>query len=111
MSNTKTIKNEPILHRSIFFFYEQGLKYAPFFDYEVLREAYDRIKATIPDDYGFWDFAVTANLMYSNHIDTLRCWFKKKDMLLNKTCELARSFLLDGDTEHPTDKIWWYINA
>lgn len=28
-NNTKTIKNEPILHRSIFFFYEQGLKYAP----------------------------------------------------------------------------------
>lgn len=101
----------PVIAKMYYFASETEKCYAPFFDYKVLRKAYEKIKNTIPDDYGFWDFAVTANLMYSNHIDTLRGWFKRKDVLLDKTCDLARSFLLDEDTDHPTDKIWWYINS
>lgn len=85
--------------------------YAPFFPYEDIRAAYDKMYLTLPDDYNFWDFCVTVNLMYSNHIETLRSWFRDRSRLLQKSCELARSFLLDEDTDHPSDKIWWYVNS
>ena len=85
--------------------------YAPFFPYEDIRAAYDKMYLSLPDDYNFWDFCVTVNLMYSNHIGTLRSWFHDRSRLLQKSCELARSFLLDEDTDHPTDKIWWYVNS
>ncbi len=85
--------------------------YAPFFSYEEIKAAYDKMQPTLPDDYNFWDFCVTVNLMYSNHIETLRTWFRDRSRLLQKSCELARSFLLDEDSDHPTDKIWWYVNS
>lgn len=85
--------------------------FAPFFTYDDLHAAYTHMLPTIPDDYNFWDFAVTVNLMYSNHIDTLRAWFRDRSRLLQKSCELARSFLLDEDTEHPTDKIWSLVST
>lgn len=40
-----------------------------------------------------------------------RSWFRDRSRLLQKSCELARSFLQDEDTDHPSDKIWWYVNS
>ena len=101
----------PAIARMYFFTSDTEKCYAPFFPYDELRQAYVKMRPTIPDDYNFWDFAVTVNLMYSNHIDTLRFWFRDRSKLLQKSCQLALSFLLDEDTAHPTDKIWWYVNA
>lgn len=95
----------------ILFYFLIDKCYAPFFAYEEIKSAYDKMQPTLPYDYNFWDFCVTVNLMYSNHIETLRLWFRDRTRLLQKSCELARSFLLDEDSDHPTDKIWWYVNS
>lgn len=46
----------PTIAKMYYFASETETCYAPFFDYKVLREAYEKKKNTIPDDYGFWDF-------------------------------------------------------
>ena len=45
--------------------------YAPFVSYEDIEKEYRRVGKDIPD-YNLWDFAVTINLMYSNHIELVR---------------------------------------
>ena len=74
--------------------------FAPYFSYEEVREEYEKVADAIPD-YNLWDFAVTMNLVYSNHIESV----------INKITDLSVSFLSDEDTNHPTDKIFWYVTA
>lgn len=45
-------------------------KYAPYFGFDELKDDYDRLSWNIPD-YNFWDFAVTMNKMYADHIDVV----------------------------------------
>lgn len=85
-------------------------KYAPYFGFEELKDDYDRLSWNIPD-YNFWDFAVTMNKMYADHIDVVGKWSKNKDTTRKRISELAISFLCDESTNHPTDKIWWYMNS
>ena len=85
-------------------------KYAPYFGFDELKEDYDRLSWNIPD-YNFWDFAVTMNKMYADHIDVVGKWSKNKDTTRKRISELAISFLCDESTNHPTDKIWWYMNS
>lgn len=82
--------------------------YAPFFGYDEIREEYQRVRDEIPD-YNVWDFAVTMNLIYSNHHDSVKKW--KKGAVIEKISDLAVEFLNDEDTAHPDDKIWWYMNT
>lgn len=85
-------------------------KYAPYFGFDELKEDYERLSWNIPD-YNFWDFAVTMNKMYADHIDVVGKWSKNKDTTRKRISELAISFLCDESTNHPTDKIWWYMNS
>ena len=78
--------------------------------FEELKKEYDRLAWDIPD-YNFWDFAVTMNKMYADHIDVVGKWSKNKDTTRKRISELAISFLCDESTNHPTDKIWWYMNS
>lgn len=84
--------------------------YAPYFRYEELAEEYKRISRNLPD-YNFWDFAVTINKMYADHIDVVGKWSRDKETIKRRMTELAVSFLCDDSTNHPTDKIWWYMNS
>jgi hypothetical protein len=85
-------------------------KYAPYFGFDELKEDYERLSWNIPD-YNFWDFAVTMNKMYADHIDVVGKWSKNKDTTRKRISELAISFLCDESTNHTTDKIWWYMNS
>lgn len=89
---------------------ETTKRYAPFVDYNTVREEYEKVKDDIPD-YNLWDFAVTLNLVYSNHADAVGRWTRNKGKLAERMKELAVGFLNDVDTDHPTDKIWWYMNG
>lgn len=82
--------------------------YDPFFEYEEIKEEYKNVMNDIPD-YNVWDFAVTMNLIYSNHHDSVEKWQKVK--LVKRISCLAVEFLNDEDTAHPDDKIWWYMNT
>lgn len=101
----------PAIARMFYFSDETHKVYAPFFPYDEVRASYDAIRPSIPDDYNFWDFCVTVNLMYSNHVTSLHPKTTDRTKLLSQSCSLALNFLLDEDTDHPTDKIWWYINS
>lgn len=83
-------------------------EYAPFFDYNEVKREYENVAEQIPD-YNVWDFAVTVNLVYSNHHDLVKKWSKNKESAIKKVSELSVSFLNDEDTNHPTDKIFWYV--
>lgn len=82
--------------------------YAPFLSYEDVEKEYRRIRNDI-SDYNLWDFAVTMNLIYSNHVNLVKKWAKCKQRLIGMISELSVSFLNDEDTDHPTDKIFWYM--
>ena len=75
-----------------------------------MKEEYKRQALMIPD-YTMWDFAVTMNKMYAENIDLLGKWSRSKETLKKRVSELAVSFLCDESTNHPTDKIWWYMNG
>lgn len=94
------------------FYYKDGIhkEYAPFFDFDDVKMIYEPVKAVIPD-YTLWDFAVTMNMMFSNHYTILKKLAGKKNCLLETTSKMAVEFLADEDTMHPTDKIWWYMNG
>ena len=83
-------------------------EYAPFFEYEKIKEEYDKIKEDIPD-YNAWDFAVTMNLIYSNHHGSIEKW--KSGTVISRISKMAIEFLNDEDSLHPDDKIWWYMNT
>ena len=82
--------------------------FAPYFDYLEIKNEYEKVKDLIPD-YNIWDYAVTMNLAYSNHIDVIKKWTKEHSKLIKRLSELSVSFLNDEDTNHPTDKIFWYM--
>ena len=84
--------------------------YAPYFDYQDVKKEYDRLAWSIPD-YNFWDFAVTMNKMYADHIDVVGRWSRSEETTKRRIAELAVSFLCDDSSNHPTDKIWWYMNS
>ena len=85
-------------------------EYAPFFGYEEMKEEYDKQAWMIPD-YTMWDFAVTMNKMFAENIDVIGKWSRSKETLKKRISELSVSFLCDESTNHPTDKIWWYMNS
>ena len=82
----------------------------PYFSYDEVKNEYEKVAHLIPD-YNQWDFAVTMNLVYSNHIDLVRKWSRSEDSVIHKITDLSVSFLCDEDTNHPTDKIFWYMTA
>ncbi len=82
-------------------------RYAPFYDYEKVKAEYAKVEDQIPD-YNVWDFAVTVNKMYSDHIQLIKKWSKNEESVDKKISELSVSFLADEDTNHPTDKIFWF---
>lgn len=94
-------------------FYYKGdaeKKFGPYVDYERMKELYENIKTEIAD-YNEWDFAVTLNLMYTEHAEVVRRWTKGEERLEKRMTELAVSWLNDEVTNHLSDKIWWYINC
>lgn len=95
----------------IYYFKDDVTKeYAPFFDYMEVKEEYDKQAWMIPD-YTMWDFAVTMNKMFAENIDVIGKWSRSKETLKKRISELSVSFLCDESTNHPTDKIWWYMNS
>lgn len=96
---------------NIYYFKDDVTKeYAPFFDYKEVKEEYDKQAWMIPD-YTMWDFAVTMNKMFAENIDVIGKWSRSKETLKKRISELSVSFLCDESTNHPTDKIWWYMNS
>ena len=96
---------------NIYYFKDDVTKeYAPFFGYEEMKKEYDKQAWMIPD-YTMWDFAVTMNKMFAENIDVIGKWSRSKETLKKRISELSVSFLCDESTNHPTDKIWWYMNS
>ena len=96
---------------NIYYFKDDVTKeYAPFFGYDEMKEEYDKQAWMIPD-YTMWDFAVTMNKMFAENIDVIGKWSRSKETLKKRISELSVSFLCDESTNHPTDKIWWYMNS
>lgn len=96
---------------NIYYFKDDVTKeYAPFFGYEEMKEEYDKQAWMIPD-YTMWDFAVTMYKMFAENIDVIGKWSRSKETLKKRISELSVSFLCDESTNHPTDKIWWYMNS
>lgn len=96
---------------NIYYFKDDVTKeYAPFFDYKEMKEEYDKQAWMIPD-YTMWDFTVTMNKMFAENIDVIGKWSRSKETLKKRISELSVSFLCDESTNHPTDKIWWYMNS
>ncbi len=93
-----------------YFSSETKREYAPFFSINETKEMYGEVRHLIPD-YTLWDFVVTTNMVYSNHIGQLMRCRRSWSTLRKKIVSLSLSFLLDEDTRHPTDKIWWYMNS
>lgn len=93
-----------------YFSSETKKEYAPFISVEDTKEMYEEVRTLIPD-YTLWDFVVTANLVYSNHIGVLKAARRSPQNVRKRVISLSLSFLLDEDTKHPTDKIWWYMNS
>lgn len=85
-------------------------KFGPFLDFEEVKEDFEEVRGDIPD-YNLWDFAVTLNLMYSDHADVVKKWTKGEKKLEERMVGLAVSWLNDEDSSHPTDKIWWYMSC
>lgn len=96
--------------KMFYFVGESEKAFAPFFDYDEARELYDSVADRLPG-YNFWDFAVALNLIYSNHIDVIKGWTRDKAKLGKRITELVVTFLIDEDSNHPFDKIWWYVNG
>jgi len=94
------------------YYYEDDTKkvFAPYFDYEEIKEKYENVKDLIPD-YNAWDYAVTMNLIYSNHQEVIKKWTRDKDKVIGRVSELSVSFLNDEDSNHPNDKIWWFMSG
>lgn len=94
------------------YYYEDDTrkKYGPFIDFEEMKKDFEEVRMEIPD-YNVWDFAVTLNLMYSDHMDVVKKWTKGEERLEKRMVKLAVSWLNDEDTNHPTDKIFWYMNG
>lgn len=96
---------------NIYYFKDDNNKvYAPFFDLEEIREEYEAVKEDIYG-YSFWDFAVTMNMMFANHHDIIMRMIGKNGKLVKLTSMMSVNFLNDEDTEHSSDKIWWYMNS
>ena len=73
---------------NIYYFKDDVTKeYAPFFGYEEMKEEYDKQACVIGK------------------------WSRSKETLKKRISELSVSFLCDESTNHPTDKIWWYMNS
>lgn len=85
-------------------------KFGPFIDFEEVKRDFEEVRDDITE-YNLWDFAVTLNLMYSDHADVVKEWTKGEKRLEDRMVKLAVSWLNDEDTSHPTDKIWWYMNC
>lgn len=95
----------------MYYFVDESRKaFAPFFDYERIKELYDDVALHIPD-YNFWDFAVTINLAYAKQHEVIKKWTKGREKLEKRLCQLSVSFLNDNSTLHPEGKIWWYMNG
>lgn len=92
----------------MYYYEDDALRvYAPFFSYEEVKNEYEKVADIIPD-YNVWDFAVTMNLAYSNHHDLVKKLSKNRESVTKNISGLSVSFLNDEDTNHPTDKIFWY---
>lgn len=94
------------------YYYEDDTKkvYGPFIDFEEVKRDFEEIRTEIPD-YNVWDFAVTLNMIYSDHMAVMKKWTKGEKRLEKRMVKLAISWLNDEDTNHPTDKIFWYMNS
>lgn len=97
--------------RIFYFSSDTQRTYAPFFTHAETLRAWHHAQAAIPDDYNYYDFCVTLNIVFSDHYEALRPLLADRPRLLLRTAALARTFLLDEDTRHPTDKIWWYVHS
>lgn len=93
-----------------YFVDEYNKVFAPFISYERAKEIYSEIAIDIPD-YNFWDFAVTFNLIYSNHADVIKRWTRDKSKLEKRITQLVVSFLNADGMPHVEGKIWWYMNT
>ena len=83
-------------------------RFGPFLDFEEVKGDFEKVRMEIPD-YNVWDFAVTMNLVYSNHHEVIEKWTRKKENVVKRVSKLAVSFLNDEDSAHPSDKIFWYM--
>ena len=83
---------------------------APFFSDVEIREAFDNHKDDI-SDYTIYDFAVTMNLMRSDHHVMLERYSKDADELTEMVVLMSIEYLQDPDCLLPTSKIWHTING
>ena len=83
---------------------------APFFSDNEIREAFDKHQDDI-SDYTIYDFAVTMNLLRSDHHLMLERYSNDADELNEMVVLMAIEYLQDPDCLHPTSKIWHTING
>lgn len=87
-------------------------KYAPYWSDEQVKAVYDSVHTLIPDEYNFWDFYVTLQMIKSDYCPLLRKWFPNAtpEEMDKKLVELAINWLNDSDNPFGDEKIWKYLN-
>ena len=83
---------------------------APFFTDEEIKDVFDKHKDDI-SDYTIHDFAVTMNLLRSDHHLLLERYSEDAGELKEMVVLMAIEYLQDQDCLHPTSKIWHNING
>ena len=90
---------------------EDGDKhYAPYFAAPAVKEAYAKVKSTIPA-YNEYDFAVVMNMVASDNHNLYMKWFpdSTSEERHEKYVEMAVNWLADQDWPRK-DKIWAYLH-
>ena len=90
----------------------EGKHYAPYWTDEDLRALYEQYGGEIPG-YNFWDWAVTMNMIKSDHCSLLSDWFPEDDEAErnNRIVRLAINWLQDEDNPFGQSKVWCYFNS
>lgn len=93
---------------------EDGKKHlAPYWSEEQVRKVYDQYKRVIPQEYNFWDFYVTLNMIKSDNCPLLMSWFPDAttEEYEKRLIELSINYLKDDDNPFGTEKVWGYLTG
>ena len=84
---------------------------APYWSDETIKSVYEAHKNKM-NNYPFWDFYVTLNMMKADNYCMLKGWYPNTndEELDAKIIEMAINYLNDDDAPNPQTKIWSYFN-
>lgn len=78
---------------------------------EEIVPIYNKHKTVLTKPYNVYDYAVTANMIYTDQIVILKSWFPSdtEEQINDKIFQLVDNWLNDPDYAEEGDKIWDYF--